>query len=206
MARERRSARRERPAPQGDAPSDQPPTLGDRFGRWSRQITEALGSFPALVGSVLVVLVWALTGPLFNFSDTWQLVINTTTTVATFWMVFVIQNTTNRESKTTRLKLDELIRAVHDARNEFLVVDHAPEADLDRHELEFALLATETVTGGQPGGDDGGRAPAAKAASGARPDKGRTRGRGSTGTTGGGATAARGNGRSRSGTGERGQR
>ncbi len=72
---------------------------------------------------MLLVVVWAATGPLFGFSDTWQLFINTTTTVVTFWMVFVIQNSANREAKATQLKLDELIRAVGDARDDFVLVE-----------------------------------------------------------------------------------
>jgi len=87
-----------------------------RFDHLADRLTTALGSFYALLASVLVVVVWALTGPIFGFSDTWQLVINTSTTVITFWMVFVIQNSANRSAKATRLKLDELIRALEAAR------------------------------------------------------------------------------------------
>jgi low affinity Fe/Cu permease len=109
----------------------------------SDRITVALGSFPALAGSVLVVVVWALTGPLFNFSDTWQLFINTTTTVVTFWMVFVIQNSANRNAKATALKLDELIRAVDKARNEFITLDQASETVLVAREREMVKLADD---------------------------------------------------------------
>jgi low affinity Fe/Cu permease len=115
--------------------------LGPRFDRIADGVTHALGSLPALFASVVLVVGWGLTGPLFNFSDTWQLFINTTTTVITFWMVFVIQNSANRESKATQLKLDELIRAVSDARNEFVALDHASEDELTRREKEFAELA-----------------------------------------------------------------
>jgi low affinity Fe/Cu permease len=103
--------------------------------------TVALGSFPALAGSVLIVIVWAVTGPFFGFSDTWQLFINTTTTVITFWMVFVIQNSANRASKATQLKLDELIRALDDARDEFIGLDRASEQVLVKHEEEFVARA-----------------------------------------------------------------
>ena len=113
----------------------------------------SLGSFPALAGSVLLVVVWALTGPIFNFSDTWQLFINTTTTVVTFWMVFVIQNSANRSSKATQLKLDEIIRSLETARNEFIALDKATEATLTRHEEEFDQLVNgeidEVATGGE---------------------------------------------------------
>src|SRR3954471_17290617 len=109
------------------------PSLRDRFNVLADDVTTAAGSLPALVGSVAVVVIWALTGPIFNFSDTWQLFINTTTTVLTFWMVFVIQNSANRQSKATQLKLDELIRAVTEARNEFIALDRAPEEVLTEH-------------------------------------------------------------------------
>ena len=116
------------------------PTLRDRFNQLAERLTIALGSFEALAGSVLLVVVWALTGPIFNFSDTWQLFINTTTTVITFWMVFVIQNSANRSSKATHLKLDEIIRALEEARNDFIALDKAPEKVLEEHEEEFEHL------------------------------------------------------------------
>ena len=119
----------------------EPTTLSDRFNAIADWLTYALGSFPALAGSVLLVLVWALTGPIFNFSDTWQLFINTTTTVVTFWMVFVIQNSANRAAKATQLKLDELIRALADARNDFIALDRAPEKVLTEREKEFEEMA-----------------------------------------------------------------
>ena len=112
-------------------------TMTDRFNALADRFTRALGSIQALIGSVLLVVVWAVTGPIFNFSDTWQLFINTTTTVITFWMVFVIQNSANREAKATQLKLDELIRAVGDARNEFIALDRAPEEMLVEREREL---------------------------------------------------------------------
>lgn len=88
------------------------PTVRDRFNRYADGLTQALGSLWALIASVLVVVIWALTGPVFQFSDTWQLVINTGTTVVTFWMVFVIQNSQNRDAKAIHLKLDEVIRSI----------------------------------------------------------------------------------------------
>ncbi len=117
-----------------------PPTTVERFNRAADWLTVALGSLPALVASVALVVGWALTGPLFNFSDTWQLFINTTTTVVTFWMVFVIQNSANRSSKATQLKLDEIIRVLGDARNDFIALDKAPETKLEHHEKEFEQL------------------------------------------------------------------
>ena len=118
-------------------------TLGERFNEIADSLTIALGSFPALAGSVLLVVIWALTGPLFRFSDTWQLFINTTTTVVTFWMVFVLQNSANRASKATQLKVDEVIRAVADARNEFIGLDQAPEEVLVEHEQELLELSKD---------------------------------------------------------------
>jgi len=116
------------------------PTTGERFNALADRATAALGSLPALAASVLLVVGWALTGPIFNFSDTWQLFINTTTTVVTFWMVFVIQNSANRSAKATQLKLDELIRSVEGARNHFITLDKATESVLEEHEQEFEKL------------------------------------------------------------------
>ena len=119
--------------------------LHERFNHVADRVTTASGSLPALVGSVALVVVWALTGPLFGFSDTWQLFINTTTTVVTFWMVFVIQNSANRQGKATQLKLDEIIRSLADARNEFVALDHATEDVLKKREDEFTALVDQEV-------------------------------------------------------------
>jgi low affinity Fe/Cu permease len=124
------------------------PTLSDRFNHVADVLTTALGSFTALAGSVLLVVVWGLTGPIFNFSDTWQLFINTTTTVITFWMVFVIQNSANRSAKATQLKLDEVIRALENARNDFITLDKATESTMVEREQELEQIAKATVEGG----------------------------------------------------------
>jgi low affinity Fe/Cu permease len=122
------------------------PPVRDRFNRIADSLTAALGSFTALAASVVLVVVWALTGPIFNFSDTWQLFINTTTTVVTFWMVFVIQNSANRSAKATQLKLDEIIRALESARNDFIALDKATESVLDKHEQEFDELVKGEIS------------------------------------------------------------
>ena len=104
-------------------------------------MTSALGSIQAVVVSVLAVAVWALSGPLFGFSDTWQLVINTATTVITFWMVFVIQNSQNRDARAIHLKLDEIIRANEAARNELILAEKEPEERIAEVESELHAAA-----------------------------------------------------------------
>src|SRR6201981_3467569 len=95
--------------------------VSDAFRIFARHSSIALGSAWAFAGALLVILVWVLTGPMFHFSDTWQLVINTATTIVTFLMVFLIQNTQNRDTKALHLKLDELLRALEGARQEIFV-------------------------------------------------------------------------------------
>ena len=100
----------------------------------------AVGSYWAFLLAFLTVVVWALTGPYFNFSDTWQLFINTGTTVVTFLMVFLIQNTQNRETRIVTLKLDELLRGVEGARTGFVELDHMSDEDLRLVQQEFARM------------------------------------------------------------------
>jgi low affinity Fe/Cu permease len=119
------------------------PTNRDAFNRAADRANLALGSVSALVLSVLVVIVWALAGPFFHFSDTWQLAINTGTTVVTFWMVFVIQNSQNRASKAVQLKLDEVIRALDGAQNKFIRLEEATEAVLAERTAEIGHVADE---------------------------------------------------------------
>jgi len=102
------------------------------FWHAAKRASDVVGSAWAFMLALLLILVWVLTGPFFGFSDTWQLVVNTATTVITFLMVFLIQNTQNREAKATQLKLDELIRAVSKARNEFIGAESDPEEQLER--------------------------------------------------------------------------
>lgn len=115
-------------------------SLKDTFRRFAQRASEALGSPWVFIVALIVVAVWALTGPLFNFSNTWQLVINTGTTIVTFLMVFVIQNTQNRDAHAMHLKLDELLRAMHDARNEMIDLEHCTDEQLAQYEAEFKRL------------------------------------------------------------------
>ena len=99
-----------------------------------------IGSPIAFISAVLIVVLWALTGPLFRFSDTWQLVINTGTTIVTFLVVFMIQNTQNRDSKAIQLKLDELLRAVSKARTSMVDLEELSDKELDKLEAEFRKI------------------------------------------------------------------
>lgn len=104
--------------------------------RLADHVTEAVGSPAAAIIAFVVVLAWAVSGPIFKFSETWQLVINTGTTIVTFMMVFLIQNTQNRETKATQLKLDELIRVLP-ARNEMMAVEEDDNKKLKAKRQEF---------------------------------------------------------------------
>lgn len=115
-------------------------TLSDRFNLISRRTSEAAGSVWASAIAISLIIIWGVTGPLFGFSDTWQLVINTSTTIVTFIMVFVIQHTQNRDSKALHLKLDEVIRAVRGARNEFCDLEEMSDEELKALAEEFAAL------------------------------------------------------------------
>src|SRR5207244_12011348 len=117
--------------------------VSDAFRVFARHSAIALGSAWAFAGAVLVILVWVLTGPMFHFSDTWQLIINTGTTIVTFLMVFLIQNTQNRDAKAMHLKLDEVIRALKNARNELVDLEDLSDEDLKRLEEQFRRLRTK---------------------------------------------------------------
>jgi low affinity Fe/Cu permease len=112
--------------------------LFSRFAKWVAQHT---GRAHAFVLATIVIIIWAVTGPFFGFSDTWQLVINTGTTIITFLMVFLIQNTQNRDTEALQLKLDELIRANEQARNRLLTLEDLSEEELDRVKASFERLA-----------------------------------------------------------------
>ena len=114
--------------------------MKELFRRFAKDVAAVIGSPYAFVVALLMILIWAVLGPLFEFSDTWQLVINTTTTIVTFLVVFMIQNTQNRDSKAIHLKLDELIRSIRGARNGLIDSEDLPDAEIDRLEREFAKL------------------------------------------------------------------
>lgn len=115
--------------------------IGDLFRLLAQRSADALGSSGAFFAAVALVAGWALTGPLFDFSDTWQLVINTGTTIVTFLMVFLIQNAQNRDAKALHLKLDELIHSIHGARNRLIDLQNCSDAELADLEAEFTRLA-----------------------------------------------------------------
>ncbi|HEY5752181.1 MAG TPA: low affinity iron permease family protein [Chthoniobacterales bacterium] len=115
-------------------------SLKDYFTHFARQSAEALGSVWAFTLALLVVATWILTGPLFGFSDTWQLVINTGTTIITFIMVFLIQSTQNRDAKAVHLKLDELLRAIRGARTNMVDLEDLPDEELEAVAREFRML------------------------------------------------------------------
>lgn len=110
------------------------------FSDLARRAADALGTSWAFLAACALVLVWAVTGPIFRFSDAWQLVINTGTTIATFLMVFLIQNTQNRDSRALHLKLDELIRSKHAARNQLIDLESCTDQELDALKREFEAL------------------------------------------------------------------
>ena len=112
----------------------------DAFRVFARHTSAVLGSAWAFVLALAVIIVWAITGPTFGFSDTWQLIINTGTTIVTFLMVFLIQNTQNRDAKAVHLKLDELIRALEPARNKLVDLEELSDDELKKLETEFQRI------------------------------------------------------------------
>lgn len=110
------------------------------FAKKTARLTGRPGTFGVAAG---VILVWAVTGPMFGYSDTWQLIINTGTTIVTFLMVFLIQNTQNRDSEAMHVKLDELIRASKEAHNALLDLEELEEEDLDKIRAQYTRLAEE---------------------------------------------------------------
>lgn len=113
----------------------------DAFRVFARKTSEVLGSAWSFVIALLVIVIWAGTGHIFHYSDTWQLIINTGTTIVTFLMVFLIQNTQNRDSKAVHLKLDELIRAVSGARNTMVDLERMSDEELKELQAQFQRIS-----------------------------------------------------------------
>ncbi len=114
--------------------------MNELFRKISYSVSRITGTGYAFVAATLLIVGWLISGPLFNYSDTWQLVINTTTTIVTFLMVFLIQNTQNRDTKAVHLKLDELVRSVRGARNILIEVENLSDEELEMMHEEFEKL------------------------------------------------------------------
>jgi low affinity Fe/Cu permease len=123
--------------------------VNDAFRLFARRTSALLGSAWAFVGALFIIAVWAITGPTFHFSDTWQLIINTGTTIVTFLMVFLIQNTQNRDAKAMHLKLDEVIRALKKARNEMVDLEELSDEELKKLEDQFRRVRTKAEQHGK---------------------------------------------------------
>jgi low affinity Fe/Cu permease len=112
-------------------------TTNDAFGKFAASASGWLGSKWAFAGAGIVIVIWAVVGPVFHFSDTWQLVINTGTTIVTFLMVFLIQNTQNRDARAINLKLNELIRAIDKARDQMIDIENLSDLELDELQTKY---------------------------------------------------------------------
>lgn len=114
--------------------------MEELFRRFAQRTSAVSGDFRTFVLAIFIIVAWIVTGPVFGFSDTWQLVINTGTTIVTFLMVFVLQNTQNRDNQAVQLKLDELLRSVRNARNSFVDIEELPDEELEALAEEFRKL------------------------------------------------------------------
>jgi low affinity Fe/Cu permease len=114
--------------------------MNEFFRKFASITSNIVGSSWSFIGAVLIIVIWAATGPAFGYSDTWQLVINTGTTIITFLMVFLIQNTQNRDAKAIHLKLDEMLRATEGARTSMANLENLPDEELVRLQKEFEQL------------------------------------------------------------------
>src|SRR5215217_7980590 len=122
---------------------DKPSSFGRFFDKFSTRVTKASGKPGAFIIACVLIILWAVTGPIFKFSDTWQLVINTSTTIVTFLMVFLIQNTQNRDALAMHLKLDELIRAVDAADNQLMAAEDETDEELAELKAKYQALCDE---------------------------------------------------------------
>jgi low affinity Fe/Cu permease len=112
--------------------------MRDAFAKFAARMSIFLGTAWVFVSAVMIVLLWAAMGPVLGYSAGWQLAINTGTTIITFLMVFIIQNTQNRDNRAIHLKLDELLESVADAREDLVDIEHETEEQMEKHEKEFA--------------------------------------------------------------------
>src|SRR5256886_14291837 len=126
--------------------------VSDSFRLFARRSSIVLGSAWAFASAILIILIWGLTGPTFHYSNTWQLIINTGTTIVTFLMVFLIQNTQNRDAKAVHLKLDEIIRALKGARNELVDLEELSDEDLKKLEKQFQRIRKKAEHDGNHAG------------------------------------------------------
>src|SRR3981189_3627011 len=124
-------------AKEDEKPRDLFCRIRDSFQVFARKSSVVLGSAWSFIAALLIIAIWGLTGPMFHYSDTWQLIINTGTTIVTFLMVFLIQNTQNRDAKAMHLKLDEIIRALKAARNELVDLEDLSDEELKKIEEQF---------------------------------------------------------------------
>jgi len=122
--------------------------VSDAFRLFARRSSMVLGSAWAFASAILIIVIWGLTGPTFHYSDTWQLIINTGTTIVTFLMVFLIQNTQNRDAKAAHLKLDEVIRALKGARNQLIDLEKLSDEDLTSLEKQFERVRKKAERNG----------------------------------------------------------
>ena len=123
--------------------------VSDAFRLFARRSSMVLGSAWAFGIAILIIVIWGLTGPAFRYSNTWQLIINTGTTIVTFLMVFLIQNTQNRDAKAAHLKLDEIIRALKGARNELIDLENLADEDLTSLEKQFERVRKKAERNGK---------------------------------------------------------
>jgi low affinity Fe/Cu permease len=125
--------------------------MSELFRKFARKISEVLGRAEVFLGAVVLIVVWAVLGPIYHYSDTWQLVINTATTIVTFLMVFLIQNTQNRDAKAIQLKLDELLRGVQGARTGLVRLEELSDEELKELESSFERLRSREAPAGTAG-------------------------------------------------------
>ncbi len=122
-----------------------PMSLNELFRKIALRASRMMGSSKAFVFAFLIVVAWALAGPYYGYSDTWQLVINTSTTILTFLMIFLVQNTQNRDAKAMHLKLDELIRAGRASRNQLLDLEDLSDSEMEAFQKQFQMLREQSL-------------------------------------------------------------